>query len=328
MEPGRNRKIDVAPLEERKSRRPVRTKRSSSGVCIPTHQIDCAASELPLGTSQTVGITPASAGYHAQDGTAEASRTPQRLTFRIGGRSESQIRALLASLGSYGFAAWYRKPGHDGWPSDEAPHIHAVYAGCAMKAALDEQVGDYRAGRNGLSSHTRYVLDREPSRPRRRLQALEQVQLAQVRKAAVCPHKLALPLFTAYQMVRSNTCFISQIIQIFRLGTIAYSPRKPLFTAYRNAQIKQDHFHQSTSCNCIILQEIYWISPHVTRLSHSTHQVFTRRKSPLFSPTIAIYSYWVCVQPTVHIGRIHLGGPNEFALSFTLVIGFVSLRGL
>ena len=107
--------------------------------------------------SQTIGNAPASAGYHAQDGTAGGQPYTAAIDIRIGGRSTSQIKALLGSLGSYGFAAWYRKPGSDGWPSDEAPHIHAVYAGCAMKSALDGQVKDYRAGLNGLSSHTRYT---------------------------------------------------------------------------------------------------------------------------------------------------------------------------
>lgn len=107
--------------------------------------------------SQTIGNAPASAGYHAQDGTAGGQPYTAAIDIRVGSRSESQIKALLASLGSFGFAAWYRKPGRDGWPSSEAPHIHAVYAGCTMKGALDEQVKDYRSGLNGLASHTRYT---------------------------------------------------------------------------------------------------------------------------------------------------------------------------
>lgn len=115
--------------------------------------IGISASEI----SQTIGNAPASAGYHAKDGTANGLPYTAAIDIRTVGRTESQIRALLSDLGQQGFAAWYRKPGSDGWPSSEAPHIHAVYAGCAMKVQLDGQVKDYHAGLNGLSSHTRYT---------------------------------------------------------------------------------------------------------------------------------------------------------------------------
>lgn len=107
--------------------------------------------------SQTIGSAPASAGYHAKDGTVGGQPYTAAVDIRTVGRSEAQIRTLLSNLGERGFAAWYRKPGSDGWPSSEAPHIHAVYAGCAMKPELDGQVKDYRAGLNGLASHTRYT---------------------------------------------------------------------------------------------------------------------------------------------------------------------------
>lgn len=107
--------------------------------------------------SQTIGSAPASAGYHAKDGTADGQPYTAAVDIRTVGRSEAQIRTLLTNLGNRGFAAWYRKPGSDGWPSSEAPHIHAVYAGCAMKPELDGQVKDYRAGLNGLASHSRYT---------------------------------------------------------------------------------------------------------------------------------------------------------------------------
>ena len=109
------------------------------------------------GISQTIGDAPASAGYHAKDGTANGLPYSAATDIRTGGKTEAQIRTLLSDLATHGFAAWYRKPGSDGWPSTEAPHIHAVYAGCVMKPALDAQVKDYRAGLNGLTSHTRYT---------------------------------------------------------------------------------------------------------------------------------------------------------------------------
>ena len=107
--------------------------------------------------SQTIGSAPASAGYHAKDGTVDGKPYTAAVDLRTVGRSEAQIRTLLSNLGERGFAAWYRKPGADGWPSSEAPHIHAVYAGCPMKAELDGQVRDFRDGKNGLASHTRYT---------------------------------------------------------------------------------------------------------------------------------------------------------------------------
>lgn len=109
------------------------------------------------GISQTIGSAPASAGYHAKDGTANGLPYSAATDIRTGGKTEAQIRTLLSDLAKSGFAAWYRKPGSDGWPSTEAPHIHAVYAGCVMKPELDAQVKDYRAGLNGLTSHTRYT---------------------------------------------------------------------------------------------------------------------------------------------------------------------------
>jgi hypothetical protein len=66
------------------------------------------------------------------------------------------VRALLDQLGRNGFAAWYRQPGSDGWPSSQSPHIHAVFAGVRMKSQLRGQVRDFLENRNGLSSHSIY----------------------------------------------------------------------------------------------------------------------------------------------------------------------------
>ena len=106
--------------------------------------------------SQTIGYATASAGYHAPDGTAGGLAYTAAVDLRTGGLTTTQIRALLARLGENGFAAWYRQPGSDGWPSSEAPHIHAVFAGVVMKSELRGQVRDYLSGRNGLASHTLY----------------------------------------------------------------------------------------------------------------------------------------------------------------------------
>jgi hypothetical protein len=106
--------------------------------------------------SQTIGSAPASAGYHALDGRVAGVPYTAAVDLRTRGMTDAQIRTRLARLGENGFAAWYRQPGRDGWPSSEAPHIHAVFAGVIMKAELRAQVRDYLSGRNGLASHTRY----------------------------------------------------------------------------------------------------------------------------------------------------------------------------
>ena len=106
--------------------------------------------------SQTIGNAVASAGTHAQDGTFMGYAYSATTDLRVGSRTEAQIAALLDKLAAAGFAAWYRKPGYDGWPSYDARHIHAIYVGAAMKLSLRNQVRDWMAGKNGLASHTTY----------------------------------------------------------------------------------------------------------------------------------------------------------------------------
>jgi hypothetical protein len=116
--------------------------------------------------TQTVGYAAASAGYHAPDGTVDGHPYTAAVDVSVRGLTQTQIRALLDRMGQNGFAAWYRWPGHDGWPSSEAPHIHAVFAGVVMKSQLREQIRDYLSGRNGLSSHTTYTFWPPPSADR------------------------------------------------------------------------------------------------------------------------------------------------------------------
>lgn len=106
--------------------------------------------------SQTIGYASASAGYHAPDGTVDGLQYTAAVDLRVSDLTETEIRALLVRLGHNGFAAWYRKPGYDGWPSSGARHIHAVFAGVVMKSALRGQVRDFLSGLNGLASHTTY----------------------------------------------------------------------------------------------------------------------------------------------------------------------------
>ncbi len=118
-------------------------------------RLRCAGVEADQ-ISQTIGNAAASAGYHAEDGEANGEPYCAAVDLRTRGLDHAEIRALLDRLAEHGFAGWYRQPGADGWPADEAPHIHAIFVSVRMKAALCGQVRDFLAGRNGLSSHREY----------------------------------------------------------------------------------------------------------------------------------------------------------------------------
>jgi hypothetical protein len=106
--------------------------------------------------TQTIGNAPASAGYHARDGYANGQPYCAATDISTRGLSLTFIRRLLERMGRLGFAAFYRRPGYDGWPSSQVAHIHAVYAGAHMKSQLRGQVTDWLSGRNGLASHGPY----------------------------------------------------------------------------------------------------------------------------------------------------------------------------
>jgi hypothetical protein len=105
--------------------------------------------------TQTIGNAPASAGYHAQDGSVNGQPYTAATDISVSGMTSTQIHNLLEKLGKVGFAAWYRKNGVDGWTG--ANHIHAVYANCKMKSQLRAQVRSWLVGRNGLVSNRVYT---------------------------------------------------------------------------------------------------------------------------------------------------------------------------
>jgi len=105
---------------------------------------------------QTIGNAAASSGFHLPDGTVNGKPYTTAVDLSTRGLSNKEVKRLLENLGTVGFAAWFRNPGQDGWPSSEAEHIHAVYAGVPMKDVLDNQVRDYLHQKNGLASHTTY----------------------------------------------------------------------------------------------------------------------------------------------------------------------------
>ena len=104
--------------------------------------------------TQTIGNAPASAGYHAQDGTANGHPYTAAVDLSVSGLTATQIHNLLERLAKVGYAAWYRRNGSDGWVG--ANHIHAVYANCMMKSQLRSQIRSWLVGRNGLVSNTIY----------------------------------------------------------------------------------------------------------------------------------------------------------------------------
>lgn len=105
---------------------------------------------------QTIGNAAASAGTHGKDGTVDGADYSAAVDISVRGMSDAQIKKLLGDMTQYGFAGWYRKPGADGWPADEYPHFHLIYAGAAMKLSLRNQCRAFFAHRNGLVSNTTY----------------------------------------------------------------------------------------------------------------------------------------------------------------------------
>ena len=105
---------------------------------------------------QTIGNAPASAGTHAQDGTVNGHPYSSATDLSVSGLSNTEIKNLLSKLAKVGFAAWFRWPGHDGWPASEVRHIHAVYANSKMKSSLQSQVRSWLVGRNGLLGNAIY----------------------------------------------------------------------------------------------------------------------------------------------------------------------------
>lgn len=105
---------------------------------------------------QTIGNASASAGTHAQDGTAGGHAYSAATDLSVSGMTDSQVHVLMGQMTKVGFIPFFRRPGHDGWPSSEARHLHAIWVGAKMKLSLRNQVRDWHVGKNGLASHTTY----------------------------------------------------------------------------------------------------------------------------------------------------------------------------
>jgi len=113
--------------------------------------------------TQTIGSAAASAGTHAQDGVYDGRAYSAATDLSVIGLTDAQVKVLIAKLDALGFAAFFRKPGSDGWPSSEARHVHVVFAGAKMKSSLQAQIWDFLAGKNGLASHSTYTFYQPPA---------------------------------------------------------------------------------------------------------------------------------------------------------------------
>jgi hypothetical protein len=106
---------------------------------------------------QTIGNAVASAGTHAEDGVADGHPYSAATDFSVKDMTDAEVSVFLDQMTAVGFVPYFRNPGHDGWPSTDARHVHAVWVGAPMKLSLRAQVRDWHLGKNGLASHTNYT---------------------------------------------------------------------------------------------------------------------------------------------------------------------------
>lgn len=111
---------------------------------------------------QTIGGAAASAGTHAQDGTAGGYAYSAATDLSVAGLTDEEIRQYIADLAAAGYAGWYRNPGEDGVPADWTPHIHTIWVEAPMKLSLRNQVRSWMDGRNGLVSDLPYAFHQWP----------------------------------------------------------------------------------------------------------------------------------------------------------------------
>jgi hypothetical protein len=104
--------------------------------------------------TQGINHSPTRGNVHDTDVTINRQQYTGAADISVRCQSAAQIKMLLEQLSGVGFAAWYRKPGEDDWTGP--PHIHAVWAGCALKPVLQKQVLSWLDGRNGLGPNRPY----------------------------------------------------------------------------------------------------------------------------------------------------------------------------
>jgi hypothetical protein len=115
-----------------------------------------ALSGIEVAHRITQGINHSSdrGNVHGTDVTIRDQRYTAAVDISVRCLTETQIRTLLASLASVGFAGWYRKDGQDDWRGP--PHIHAIWSGSPLKPVLRRQVESWLEGKNGLGPNRPY----------------------------------------------------------------------------------------------------------------------------------------------------------------------------
>jgi len=115
-----------------------------------------ALAGLALAHRITQGINHASSrgNVHDTDVTIRGQAYTAAVDISVRCLTEVQIKTLLGSLASAGFAGWYRKDGQDDWSGP--PHIHAIWSASPLKPVLRRQVERWLDGNNGLGSNRPY----------------------------------------------------------------------------------------------------------------------------------------------------------------------------
>lgn len=124
----------------------------------PDALVALATASLTDRITRGIDHSPARGNVHGQDGSLEGKK-PYTAAIDLSTKNltDTQIKQQLARLATLGFIAWYRMPGHDGWPKKRRPHIHAVWVACHLKPRLQRQVASWLAGRNGLALDCPYA---------------------------------------------------------------------------------------------------------------------------------------------------------------------------
>jgi hypothetical protein len=119
--------------------------------------------------TQGINHEVARGNVHDTDGTINGKPYTGAVDISVRCLTAAQIQQFLGQLTDAGFAAWYRKPGADGWTGP--PHIHAIWAACSLKEVLRRQVTSWLAGNNGLGGNTPYAFWQPSVRTREKVAA-------------------------------------------------------------------------------------------------------------------------------------------------------------
>ena len=99
--------------------------------------------------TQGINHSKDSGNVHDTDVTIQSVAYTGAVDISVRCLSEMQIQLLLGRLAESGFAGWYRNDGQDDWSGP--PHIHAIWAGCALKPALRRQIESWLGAGVGQS---------------------------------------------------------------------------------------------------------------------------------------------------------------------------------